>query len=81
MSDPRERPDRGRKDDRNLGQKEAEREKAEREEEDQKEDNDPDLGQKEAEKEKAGLEEERGEKDDEREPMTKRTAVGLRLSF
>jgi len=67
MTDPRQAPRKGRKDDPNRGH--------------QKEDNDPDLGQKEAEEEKAELEEEGGEKDDELEPMTRTMAVSLRLLF
>jgi hypothetical protein len=82
MSDPRQRPDRGRKDDPNLGQKEAGREKTEREEEeDPEEDDDPDLGENDAEQEKADLEKEGGEKDDELEPMIRTMAVSLRLLF
>jgi hypothetical protein len=61
MTDPQQGPGKGRKDDPNLGQKEADREKAEpEEEEDHEEGDDSDLGQKEAEEEKAELEEEGG---------------------
>ena len=82
MTDPRQRPGEGRKDDPNLGQKEADREKAEpEEEEDHEEGADPDLGQKEAEEEKAELEEEGGNRDDEVEPMTRTMALGLRPLF
>jgi hypothetical protein len=69
MTDPRQRPRKGRKDDPNFGQKEADREQ-----------DDPDLGQKEAEEEKAEPEEEGGEKGDELEPLTRTTAAGW-LSF
>jgi hypothetical protein len=81
MTDPRQRPGKGRKNDPNLGQQEPEREKAELEEqENQEENDDPELGQKEAEEEKAELEEEGDEKDDELEPMTRTAAVAW-LSF
>jgi hypothetical protein len=68
MTDSRQ-SGKGRKDDPNLGQKEADREKAEpEEEEDHEEGDDPDLGQKEAE-------------EDELEPMIRTMAVSLRLLF
>jgi hypothetical protein len=69
MTDPRQRP---RKNDPNLGQQVADREKAELEEQ---EDEDPDLGQKEAEQEDAELDDEEGEK-----AMT-RTMAATWLSF
>jgi hypothetical protein len=69
MTDPRQRP---RKNDPNLGQQVADREKAELEEQ---EDEDPDLGQKEADQEDAELDEEEGEK-----AMT-RTIAAAWLSF
>jgi hypothetical protein len=73
MTDPRQRP---RKNDPNLGQQVADREKAELEEqEDWKEDEDPDLGQKEADQENAELDEEEGEK-----AMTRKMAAAW-LSF
>ena len=53
---PRPNPGENPKDDLNLGQKEAEREKAELAEEGDRDD-DPNLGQKEAEEERAELEE------------------------
>jgi hypothetical protein len=76
MTDPRQRPGKGRKDDPNLGQKEADREKAEpEEEEDHEEGDDPDLGQKEADQENAELNEEEGEK------AMSRTMAAAWLSF
>jgi hypothetical protein len=70
MTDPRQRPRKGRKDDPNFGQKEADREQ-----------DDPDLGQKEAEEEKAEPEEEGGEKGDELESHNgRRLAIILKWS-
>jgi hypothetical protein len=76
MTDPRQRPGKGRKDNSHLRQKEADREKAEpEEEEDHEEVDDPDLGQKEADQENAELDEEEGEK------AMSRTMAAAWLSF
>ena len=61
---PRPSPGESAKDDPNLGQKDAEREKAELTEADhQEDDDDPNLGQKEAEEEQAEIK--RGKQEDE----------------